>query len=108
MSERDSGGTDVSIAVNILTKKGDLFYSLAEACIVKHRLFTACTSFESIFTSSRIDLIGRLRSRPLVNGTIQKLHMLSQPLIMDLKGLKKISYHDNTSEIRVKTLTRKQ
>ena len=35
MSERDSGGADVSITVNILTKKGDLFYSLAEACIVK-------------------------------------------------------------------------
>ena len=55
------------------------------------------TSFESIFTSSRMELIGRLRSRPLVNGTMQKLHMLSQPLIIDLKGLK-LSYHDNTSE----------
>ena len=44
-----------------------------------------------------MELIGRLRSRPLVNGTMQKLHMLSQPLIIDLKGLK-LSYHDNTSE----------
>jgi len=35
-----------------------------------------------------MEVIGRLRSLPRVNGTIQYEHMLSQPLIIDLKNEK--------------------
>lgn len=42
------------------------------------------TSLESILTSSSIDWIDLLLSLPLVNGTIQKLHIFSHPLMIDL------------------------
>eukprot|EP00958_Prasinococcus_capsulatus_P000864 scaffold66_cov390-Prasinococcus_capsulatus_cf.AAC.5 len=38
-------------------------------------------------TSRLIDCHGRLLSRPRVNGTTQKLHMLSQPRMMLTKAL---------------------
>ena len=43
------------------------------------------TSSESILTSSKMDWTDLLLSLPLVNGTIQKLHMFSQPLMIDLE-----------------------
>ena len=33
----------------------------------------------------------RLRSRPRVNGTTQKLHMLSQPRMMEMKAVTPLS-----------------
>ena len=41
---------------------------------------------DSILISFRMDSMGRLLSRPRVNGTMQKLHMFSQPLMMELCG----------------------
>ena len=56
------------------------FYGLC----VTHTVLAVNTSSESIFTSCKMELIGRLLSLPLVNGTMQKLHMFSHPLMIEL------------------------
>ena len=43
------------------------------------------TSSERLRISSRMEATALLLSRPLVKGTMQKLHMFSQPRIIDLK-----------------------
>ena len=42
------------------------------------------TSSDSCLISLTMDEMGRLLSRPLVKGTMQYVHMLSHPRIMDL------------------------
>ena len=44
----------------------------------------ALTSSDNFLISSSIVDIGRLRSLPRVKGTMQKLHILSQPRIIEL------------------------
>ena len=46
--------------------------------------YVQCTWSESIVTSCKMESIGRLLSLPLVNGTMQKLHMFSHPRMMEL------------------------
>ena len=50
-------------------------------------MFNTCS--DKVLTSSSMESIGRLRSRPRVKGTIQKLHMFSQPRMMELKEKRK-------------------
>ena len=46
------------------------------------------TSSDNCLISWRMDSIGRLLSRPRVKGTMQKLHMFSQPRMIELRSEK--------------------
>lgn len=52
------------------------------------------TSSDRDLISDKIDSIGRLLSLPRVKGTIQKLHILSQPRITDLQRKEVHVVHD--------------
>ena len=52
---------------------------------IQYIIYTESTCSDKLLTSLTMESISLLLSRPRVKGTMQKLHILSHPLIIELR-----------------------